>query len=144
MFRRSAGNGLQVLHQRDGWFVPGWEAGYPFQGKSPEKPMRVPEFHELNPTQAPLEHDSNDCPTGCRPRCRGVLTTKPSSRCFESLYIWLPMALKAITLPPVMMFNLIGEFRQGIFERLNEIPATRSQSAQADYRLALCQIIRHR
>jgi len=42
------------------------------------------------------------------------------------------------------MFNLIGLLRQGIFERLNEIPATGGKSSETDDRLALGEIIGHR
>jgi hypothetical protein len=42
------------------------------------------------------------------------------------------------------MFNIIAQFRQSIFDSLNEAPATRRATAQADNHVPFCMIVRDR
>ena len=44
-------------------------------------------------------------------------------------------------LSPVVMFNVIAQFRQGIFDVPDEVPATGGAAAQADHRLPLGMIV---
>src|SRR5437868_11173693 len=52
-------------------------------------------------------------------------------------------SLKPVSLFPVMLFNIVGHFRQGIFDCLNEVPTTRGHTSQAYHCFALSQIISH-
>jgi hypothetical protein len=51
---------------------------------------------------------------------------------------------KSVPLSPVVMFNIIAQFRQGIFDGLDEAPATGRAAAQADHHIPFRMIVRDR
>jgi len=52
--------------------------------------------------------------------------------------------LKSVPLSSVVMSNVIVQFRQGIFDSLDEAPATGRAAAQADHRIPFRMIVRDR
>jgi hypothetical protein len=50
-------------------------------------------------------------------------------------------ALVFVPFPSIVMFNIIGQFRQGFFDELNEIPATGSHSTEGNDGIAFGLII---
>ena len=62
---------------------------------------------------------------------------------FSHLGISLFLARESMSLTPIVMFYVIRQFGERIFDGLNKIPTTRGQTAQADDRVSLGLIVRH-
>src|SRR5258708_20544532 len=92
---------------------------------------------------------------GCcaAPLSRGKLPLRNSSFGFLSAFVirisdlklrffrTLPASLVPMPFAPVMMFNVVGLFRQSIFDCHYKIPTARGQSAEVNHRLALRTVV---
>src|SRR5882724_5787273 len=81
--------------------------------------------------------------------CRAAWCLETGAWCFSGCWMldvggFSFSSLKPVSLLPVMLFNIVCHFRQGIFDCLNEVPTTRGHAAQAYDRFALSHIIGHR